>query len=250
MRRLVDVERPAVGREGFQLGNDGDEHQEEGKRPAVHEARRAACHAVDVERTGGVVGEDDADQQEDGDYLRDDQVFDAGGQGPVVIREQNKAGGGDHREFEENEQVEDVAREDDAAQRHHGDEQYRHRAAAQREQGFLQVKGGEQAGQVDEQRQRGLGESHAQIDREGRGGAGGEDFNSCGVGGGEGPQPASRYPAHEGQRGQRYRVGETPPFLFQEPQQEGGRQRRRDDVEGAYHLSSVNFAMSSVCFFS
>ena len=187
VRRFVDVERPAVGREGFELGNDGDEHQEEGERAAVGQVQRTAGHAVDVQRAAGMVGEDDADQQEDRNHLRDDQVLEAGGQGAVVVGEQDEAGGRDHREFEENEEVEDVARQDDAGERHDGDQQHCHRAAAKREQGVLQIDGGKQAGQVDQQGQRGFGHAHAQIDRERRRGAGGEDFDCRSVGGGEGP---------------------------------------------------------------
>jgi len=67
--RLVDVERPAVGREHLELRDHGDEDQEERQRTTLEQLLRGERHVVEVERTGGVVGEDDPDQHQDRDYL-------------------------------------------------------------------------------------------------------------------------------------------------------------------------------------
>ena len=84
MGRLVDVEGPAIGREGLQLEHQGDEHEEDGQRRAG-EAERGRRDVVDIERAVGVVDEDDADEQQDRDDLGDDQVFEAGGDGAFVF---------------------------------------------------------------------------------------------------------------------------------------------------------------------
>ncbi len=184
MRRFVDVERPTIGREGLQLGDDGDEHQEEGQLEAQSSLavtlQQVVCgggQAVDIQRPGGMVGKDDADQQEDRDHLRNDQVLETGGQAAVFLGQQDQPTGGDGRQFEEDEQVEDVASEDDAAQCHSGDQQHRHGAPAVGEQGFLQIDRREQAGQVGEQGQCGFRQGHAQVDDEGWRTAGSNDLD-------------------------------------------------------------------------
>ena len=69
---LIDIQRPAVGGEGLQLRYQGDEHQQEGDPPAglqdpvltgAQDGGRA-CQAVEVEGAAGMVGEEDADQQQ------------------------------------------------------------------------------------------------------------------------------------------------------------------------------------------
>ena len=61
-----------------------------------------------------MIDKDDPDQQQYRDQLGNDQVFKTGSQGTAIGREQDQAGGGDHRQFEEDKQVEQVTGKDDA----------------------------------------------------------------------------------------------------------------------------------------
>ena len=219
MGGLVDVQRPAVGRERLELGDQGDEHQEErqGEGLTAH-----GSHPVDVQGPGSVVREDDADQEEHRDHLGHHQILEAGRQGPLILGEQDQAAGGDGRELEEDEQVEDVAGQDHAAEGHGRDHQHRHPALAEPVEGVLEVQGGQQAGQGDQQGQGRLGEPHTQVDGEGRHGPGGEDLHRSGALHREGPQPERRHRRHEPQGCQGDPIGDPPLSPLEQPQQEGG----------------------------
>jgi len=239
MGRLVYVQGPAIGREGLQLGHHRDKHEEESERGALHQLRLSCGHAVDVEGAGGVVGEDDAHQQQDSDQLGGDQELEAGPQGALIAGEQDQAAGGDHLQLEKDEQIEQVAGEDDAVYGHGEYEQHRHGAAALLEHGIPEIDGREQPRQVDQQGQDRLRESHAEIDRKGWLGTGGENLHRRGTPPAQGPHPAGRHPGHEGEGREGYSIGTGPPFVPQQTQQKGRPQADRNDENGAYHFSSL-----------
>ena len=219
VRRLVDVQRPAIGREDLELGNNRNEDQEKGQHAPLEQRRHVGCHAVDVERAGGVIGEDDAHQHQDRNHLRGDQELETGTESAFITREQDQSTGRDHDQLEKHEQVEQVAGHHDAAQGHDEDQQNGHGATALLEQRVLEVERGEQAREVDHQYQYGLGKTQSQVDCEGRRRASGEDLHCIGHAGSETPGPVTGEPTGECEYRQRQQVAGKAPLVAQQTEQ-------------------------------
>ncbi len=153
---FVDIQRPTVRGKRFQLDQQGYHQQEERQRPTTGQRHFSIAHEVDIQRSGSVVGEYDPDQQQGRYHLCDDQVFDTGTQGALVIRQQNHSAGGNRDQFKENKQVEDIACHNNTAERHNRDQQNCHSASTFALQHFFHLNCRNKTSQVDQQQQRGF----------------------------------------------------------------------------------------------
>ena len=242
MGGLVNIERPAVRREGFELDHQSDQ-QEEHRQPRPRDARRRSRDMVKPERAVRVIGEDDPDQQQDRDDLADHQIFEPGGERARIGRQEHKARRRNRDQLEEDEQVEDVARQDEPRKRHHQHQQHRHRPAPEPQQGPAQRERPEPTGHKDRRHQHRLGQANAQADRKGRRRRGGGDQDgrrtACHHG-----KPAERHQKHGAERAEHEGKGQIPPPTRDKTEAKGAAEAERQDPERAYHFSSVKSEIS------
>ena len=174
---LVDIERPAIGRIGFQFDQKaGQDHRQRDPGHRPDDQCPVRDQQVDVEMAGHLVEQHRAQQEQGGGDDRRHHVFERGLDACPRCDQPQKPIGADRHDLEEDEEVEEVAGEDHAVDPHHQDQEQQQRHVVVT-QPVPERRGQRQRHQVDRNGESALRQAEAQVDRHRRLGPGGQNLD-------------------------------------------------------------------------